>query len=133
MFGQSYSYQKQPKILSDGDYDVTLGKPFETKIGDYSALRFPFTVDGETEPVIPNCFDLFDVTDPTNQVNVEIFNKAASKIKACFKLKGSFTESNYIGWEGHKGKIRIAKSKNGFTNVTQFYKAEFTPGEEAFL
>lgn len=133
MFGQSYSYQKQPKVLSDGDYDVTLGKPFETKIGGYSILRFPFTVDGETEPVVPNYFDLFDVTDPTNQLSVGMFNKAASKIKACFKLKGNFTESNYIGWEGHKGKIRIAKSKNGFINVTQFYKAEFAPGEEAFL
>lgn len=133
MFGQSYSYQKQPKVLSDGDYDVTLGKPFETKIGDYSVLRFPFTVDGETESVIPNYFDLFDVTDPTNQLNVDIFNKTASKIKACFKLDGNFTEFNYISWVGHKGKIRIAKSKNGFTNVTQFYKAEFTPEEEALL
>ena len=133
MFGRSYSYQKQPKILSDGDYDVTLEKPFETKIGDYSVLRFPFTVDGETEPVVPNYFDLFDVTDPTNLSIVEMFNKAASKIKACFKLNGCFTESNYISWAGHKGKIRIAKSKNGFTNVTQFYKAEMTKEEEAGL
>lgn len=133
MFGQSYSYQKQPKVLSDSDYTVTLEKPFETKIGGYSVLRFPFTVDGETEPVIPNYFDLFDVIDPTDQFSVGMFNKTASKIKACFKLNGSFTESNYISWAGHKGKIRIAKSKNGFTNVTQFYKAEFTPEEEAFL
>lgn len=133
MFGQNYSYQKQPKILSDGDYDVTLGKPFETNIAGFSVLRFPFTVDGKKELVVPNYFDLFDVTDPTNSLNVEMFNKTASRIKACFKLNGSFTESNYIGWAGHKGKIKIGKSKNGFTNVTQFYKAEFAPGEEALL
>lgn len=133
MFGQNYSYQKQPKVLSDGDYDVTLGKPFETNIAGFSVLRFPFTVDGEKELVIPNYFDLFDVTDPTNLANVEMFNKTASKIKACFKLYGNFTESNYICWAGHKGKIRVAKSKSGFTNVTQFYKAEFAPGEETSL
>ena len=133
MFGKNYSYQKQPKVLSDGDYDVTLGKPFETNIAGFSVLRFPFTVDGETELVVPNYFDLFDVTDPYDEGKVQLFNKNASKIKACFKLKGDFTESNYVCWMGHKGKIRVTKSNKGFTNVTQFYKAEFAPGEETLL
>ena len=133
MFGQSYSYQKQPKILSDGDYDVTLEKPFETKIGDYSVLRFPFKVNGESEPVVPNYFDLFDCTDPYGYVKVAQFRKAASKIKACFKLPGAFSPENYAKWVGSKGKIRIEKSENGFVNVTRFYKAEMTEEEEATL
>ena len=133
MFGTSYSYQKQPKILADGDYNITLGKPTETQVAGYSVLRFPFTVDGETEPVVPNYFDLFDVVDPNDAEKVALFNKQASKIKACFMLGGNFGEPNYIKWNGHKGKVRIEKSKAGFVNVVQFYKAEMTAMEEANL
>lgn len=133
MFGSSYHYEKQPKILADGDYDVTLGKPFETMVGGYSVLRFPFIVDGENEPVVPNYFDLFDVTDPNDQEKIKQFNKNASKIKACFKLSGSFGEASYIKWTGSKGKVRIEKSKTGFVNVSQFFKAELTSQEEANL
>lgn len=131
MFGSNFHYEKQPKILADGDYDVTLGLPYETIVGGYSVLRFPFTVDGENEPVVPNYFDLFDVTDPDDPEKYKQFIKNASKIKACFKLSGSFREANYIKWNGSKGKVRIEKSKNGFVNVSQFYKAEFTSWEEA--
>lgn len=132
-FGANYHYEKQPKILADGDYEITLGKPVETEVAGYSVLRFPFTVDGETEKVVPNYFDLFDCTDPTDPEKIAQFQKQASKIKACFKLGGNFGESNYIKWQGSKGKVRIEKSKAGFVNVVQFYKAELTPQEEANL
>lgn len=133
MFGSNYSYEKQPKILANGDYEVTLELPFETKVGNYSVLRFPFTVNGESEPVVPNYFDLFDCTDPYDHFKVTQFRKAASKIKACFKLSGEFTSENYAKWAGSKGKLRIEKSENGFVNVTRFYKAEMTKEEEATL
>lgn len=132
-FGANYHYEKQPKILADGDYDITLGKPVETQVAGYSVLRFPFTVDGEVEKVVPNYFDLFDCTDPTDPEKIAQFQKQASKIKACFKLGGNFGEPNYIKWQGSKGKVRIEKSKAGFVNVVQFYKAELTPQEEANL
>lgn len=132
-FGANYHYEKQPKILADGDYDITLGKPVETVVAGYSVLRFPFTVDGETEKVVPNYFDLFDCTDPNDPEKIAQFQKQASKIKACFKLGGNFGEPNYIKWQGSKGKVRIEKSKAGFVNVVQFYKAELTPQEEANL
>lgn len=133
MFGSNYSYEKQPKILANGDYEVILELPFETKVGNYSVLRFPFKVDGESEPVVPNYFDLFDCTDPYDQFKVSQFRKSASKIKACFKLKGAFSSESYATWAGNKGKIRIEKSENGFVNVTRFYKAEMTKEEEAAL
>lgn len=132
-FGTNYHYQKQPKILADGDYEIKIGKPFETQVSGFSVLRFPFTVDGETGPVVPNYFDLFDCSDATDEKQLEYFNKTASKIKACFNLAGQFDESNYIKWNGKKGKVRIEKSKAGFVNVVQFYKAELTPEEEANL
>lgn len=132
-FGANYHYEKQPKILADGDYEITLGKPVETQVAGYSVLRFPFTVDGETEKVVPNYFDLFDCTDPTDPEKIAQFQKQASKIKACFKLGGNFGEPNYIKWQGSKGKVRIEKSKAGFVNVVQFYKTELTPQEEANL
>lgn len=132
-FGATYHYKKQPKILADGDYEITLGKPVETEVAGYSVLRFPFTVDGETENVVPNYFDLFDAVDPDEPEKIAQFQKQASKIKACFKLGGNFGEPNYIKWQGSKGKVRIEKSKAGFVNVVQFYKAELTPQEEANL
>lgn len=132
-FGTNYSYEKQPKILADGDYDITLGKPTETTVAGFSVLRFPFTVDGETEKTVPNYFDLFDCTDVSNPDKVAMFRKQASKIKACFNLGGNFSEPNYIKWQGSKGKVRIEKSKAGFVNIVQFYKAELTPQEEANL
>lgn len=133
MFGSNYSYEKQPKILADGDYEVILELPFETMVGNYSVLRFPFKVKGESEPVVPNYFDLFDCTDPYDKFKVSQFRKSASKIKACFKLKGTFSSGNYATWQGSVGKIRIEKSENGFVNVTRFYKAEMTKEEEAAL
>ena len=133
MFGSNYSYEKQPKILADGDYEVVLELPFETKVGNYSVLRFPFKVKGEDEVVVPNYFDLFDCTDQHDYLKLEQFRKSASKIKACFKLKGSFSSENYATWIGSEGKIRIEKSANGFVNVTRFYKAEMTKEEEATL
>ena len=133
MFGNSYSYEKQPKILADGDYEVILELPYETKVGDYSVLRFPFKVRGESELVVPNYFDLFDCTDPSNSSKVSQFRKSASKIKACFKLKGAFSSENYATWAGSEGKIRIEKSGNGFVNVTHFYKTEMTKEEETAL
>lgn len=132
-FGANYHYEKLPKILANGDYDITLGKPVETQVAGYSVLRFPFTVDGETEKVVPNYFDLFDCTDQNDPEKIAQFQKQASKIKACFKLGGNFNEANYIKWQGSKGKVRIEKSKAGFVNVVQFYKAELTPQEEANL
>lgn len=133
MFGQNYSYRKQPKILADGDYNITLIKPYETQVAGFNVLRFPFTVDGETEHCVPNYFDLFDCTDPTDTEKMQMFQKNASKIKACFKLGGNFGELNYIKWNGSKGKVRIEKSKAGFVNVVHFYKAEMTAQEEANL
>ena len=132
-FGANYHYEKLPKILANGDYEITLGKPVETQVAGYSVLRFPFTVDGETEKVVPNYFDLFDCTDPNDPEKIAQFQKQASKIKACFKLGGNFGEPNYIKWQGSKGKVRIEKSKAGFVNVVQFYKAELTPQEEENL
>lgn len=133
MFGLTYSYEKQPRILPDGDYKVTLGLPFETKVKNYPVLRFPFTVIGEGGPVVPNYFDLFDCTEPEDYLKLEQFRKAASKIKACFKLPGAFSDANYDKWEGSEGIIRIEKSENGFVNVVRFYKADMTIEEEASL
>ena len=133
MFGEDYHYEKQPKILTDGDYEVILELPYETKVGNYSVLRFPFKVEGESELVVPNYFDLFDCTDAHIYYKVLQFRKSASKIKACFKLPGAFSSENYAKWAGSKGKIRIEKSENGFVNVTRFYKAEMTKEEEAAL
>ncbi|MEE1220135.1 MAG: hypothetical protein U0L20_09460 [Ruminococcus sp.] len=133
MFGKDYHYEKQPKVLADGDYEVILESPFETKVGNYSVLRFPFKVKGENEPVVPNYFDLFDCADPYDNFKLSQFRKSASKIKACFKLPGDFSSENYAKWVGNEGKIRIEKSENGFTNVTRFYKAEMTKEEEATL
>lgn len=133
MFGSNYSYEKQPKILADGDYEVTLELPFETKVGNFQVLRFPFTVNGESEPVVPSYFDLFDCTDPYDYFKVTQFRKFASKIKACFKLPGDFTSESYAKWAGRTGKIRIEKSENGFVNVVRFYKAEMTKEEESTL
>ena len=133
MFGYGYAYEKQLKLLVDGDYEVILEQPFETKVGSYSVLRFPFKVNGESEPVIPNYFDLFDCTDPFDCIKALQFRKNASRIKACFKLAGEFSLENYARWAGSKGKIRVEKSENGFVNVTRFYKAEMTKEEEAAL
>ena len=137
MFGKCFVYQKQPKILPAGDYTVTLGKPFVMEIGGYNVLRFPFKVDGETENVVPYCFDLFDVSNPRDTEQVERFCKSASRIKDCFKLEGDFSELNYLKWQGKRGKVHIDKSDKGFMNVTKFYPAPkeeqkeiFTPQDE---
>lgn len=121
-FGQHFVYEKQARVLPDGDYDVTLAEPFETSVGGFAVLRFPFTVDGINEVVVPNYFDLFDCTDPYDQTKLQMFNRKASRIKECFLLPGDFADGNYRTWRGCHGRIRIEKSESGFMNVTQFYR-----------
>lgn len=130
MFGNSYSYKKHPKILDAGIYEVTLETPFETKVGVYPVLRFPFKVNGESEPVVPNYFDLFKYTNPYDDFTVLQFRESASKIKACFKLPGEFSSENYAKWVGCKGKVMIKKSENGFVYISYFYKAEMAKYED---
>ena len=133
MFGECFVYQKQPKILVAGDYTVTLERPFVLNVKGYNVLRFPFKVDGEQEAVLPNYFDLFDVSNPRDTEQVERFCKNASRIKDCFKLEGDFSELNYLKWQGKRGKIHISMSDNGFMNVTKFYPAPKDEQKEMFV
>lgn len=122
MFGSSFKYEDPVRPLLVGDYEVTLQKPYETTVSGYKVLKFPFTVDGEKEEVSPNEFVLFDTNPEDGEDKMHMFIRRASKIKACFILKGSFSEANYMSWAGHKGRIHVAKDKAGFLWVSDFYQ-----------
>lgn len=124
MFGVTFKFEDPARPLSVGDYDVTLEKPYETEVSGYKVLKFPFRVDGRNESVTPNEFVLFDTKPEDGEDKVKMFIRRASKIKACFILKGVFTEANYVAWAGHKGRIRIDKDKAGFLWVSEFYANE---------
>ena len=119
-FGAHFQYQKPADILPEGEYDVTLGEPFETRVGGYAVLRFPFCADGVDPATKPNYFDLFDCTDPNSAEKRDMFNKRASRIIDCFKLEGFFDTASYRSWKGKRGRIAVAKDDKGFTNVTKF-------------
>ena len=134
MFGSSFKYEDPVRPLLVGDYEVTLQKPYETTVGGYKVLKFPFTVDGELEEVSPNEFVLFDTHPEDGEEKMKMFIVRASKIKACFILKGSFNETNYMSWAGHKGRIHVAKDKAGFLWVSDFYQNEnLTAGDKLQL
>lgn len=124
MFGSNFKYEDQALKLKAGAYDVTLERPYETDINGYHVLKFPFTVDGVNERTNPDNFVLFDTKEGDSQEKVKMFIKRASKIKACFILKGRFAEENYVAWTGKKGKIYIAEDDAGFMNVRDFYPNE---------
>ena len=124
MFGSSFKYEDPIRPLLVGDYEVTLQLPYEATVSGYKVLKFPFTVDGEKEEVSPNEFVLFDTNPEDGEDKMRMFIRRASKIKACFILKGSFNEANYVSWAGHKGKIHVAKDKAGFLWVSDFYQNE---------
>ena len=124
MFGSNFKYEDQALKLKTGAYDVTLERPYETDINGYHVLKFPFTVDGVNERTNPDNFVLFDTKEGDSQEKVKMFIKRASKIKACFILKGRFGEENYVAWTGKKGKIYIAEDDAGFMNVRDFYPNE---------
>lgn len=132
-FGSTYAYAEPKKVLEDGDYEVTLSLPYETSVKGYAVLRFPFKIEGMADNFVPNSFDLFDVTDTNNREQVEMFNKRASRIKACFLLGGDFTALNYQAWAGGRGKVHIGKDKNGFTVVKTFYPHEGAHEMKALL
>ena len=123
-FGDFYHYEEQAVVLKPGAYDVVLTRIFETMINSYKVLKFEFRVEGMSFRTSPGNFVLFDVSDPEDHEKIAMFNKKASKIKECFMLKGPFCESNYIAWQGHKGKIAVSTDKAGFVNVADFYPNE---------
>ena len=123
-FGDFYHYEEQAVVLKPGVYDVVLTRIFETMINSYKVLKFEFRVEGISSRTSPGNFVLFDVTNPEDFKEISMFNKKASKIKECFMLKGPFCESNYVAWQGKKGKIYIEKDDTGFTNVKNFYPNE---------
>ncbi len=120
-FGAHYQYQKAIPVLSEGVYDIVLAEPFETTVGNYPVLRFPFLVKGMKEEVRPNYFDLFDCTDPNDKDKREMFQKNASRILDCFGMAGAEHFPPYAAFTGREGRVEIKKSKSGFTNVSSFY------------
>ena len=120
MFGSNFKYEDQAIRLKPGLYDVTLERPYETDINGYHVLKFPFTVDGVNQRTNPDNFVLFDVKDGDDQEKVKMFVKRASRIKACFILKGRFAEENYVAWTGKKGCISIVEDEQGYLNVRDF-------------
>lgn len=120
MFGSNFKYEDQAIRLKPGIYDVTLERPYETDINGYHVLKFPFTVDGVNQRTNPDNFVLFDVKDGDDPEKVKMFVKRASKIKACFILKGRFAEENYVAWTGKKGCISVVEDEQGYLNVRDF-------------
>lgn len=120
MFGNVFKYEEQAIKLKPGIYDVTLERPFETMINGYHVLKFPFTVDGVNQRTNPDNFVLFDAKDGDDQEKIKMFIKKASKIKACFILKGPFAEENYVAWTGKKGTISVVEDEQGYLNVKDF-------------
>lgn len=120
MFGSNFKYEDQAIRLKPGLYDVTLERPYETDINGYHVLKFPFTVDGLDQRTNPDNFVLFDVKDGDDQEKVKMFIKKASRIKACFILKGRFGEENYVAWTGKKGCISVVEDEQGYINVRDF-------------
>lgn len=120
MFGNVFKYEDQAIKLKPGLYDVTLERPFETMINGYHVLKFPFTVDGVNQRTNPDNFILFDVDDKDSPEKIKMFIRKASKIKACFILKGPFSEANYVAWTGKKGCISVVEDEQGYLNVKDF-------------
>ena len=120
MFGSNFRYEDQAIRLKPGLYDVTLERPYETDINGYHVLKFPFTVDGVNQRTNPDNFILFDVKDGDDPEKMKMFVKRASKIKACFILKGRFGEENYVAWTGKKGCISVVEDEQGYLNVRDF-------------
>ena len=120
MFGSIFKYEDQAIKLKPGIYDVTLERPFETMVNGYHVLKFPFTVDGVNQRTNPDNFVLFDVKNDDEQGKIKMFIKKASRIKACFILKGPFAEENYVAWTGKKGSISVVEDEQGFLNVKDF-------------
>lgn len=120
MFGINFKYEDQAVKLKPGIYDVTLERPFETMINGYHVLKFPFTVDGVNQRTNPDNFVLFDAKDGDDPEKVKMFIRKASRIKACFILKGPFAEENYVAWTGKKGSISVVEDETGYMNVKDF-------------
>lgn len=120
MFGINFKYEDQAIKLKSGIYDVTLERPYETDINGYHVLKFPFTVDGVSGRTNPDNFVLFDTKDNDDPEKIRMFIKKASRIKACFILKGRFAEENYVAWTGKKGSISVVEDEQGYMNVRDF-------------
>ena len=120
MFGSIFKYEDQAIKLKPGIYDVTLERPYETNINGYHVLKFPFTVDGVNQRTNPDSFVLFDVKDNDDPEKIRMFIKKASRVKACFILKGRFAEENYVAWTGKKGSISVVEDEQGYINVRDF-------------
>ena len=119
-FGNCYHYEEQAVALKPGVYEVCLERPYETDINGFHVLKFPFTVDGINQRTNPDSFILFDVKDDDDPEKVQAFIRKASRIKACFILKGRFTEENYLAWTGKKGCIFVIKNEQGYMEVKDF-------------
>ena len=124
MFGNVFHYEDQAVKLKPGIYDVTLERPFETDLNGYHVLKFPFTVDGVNQRTNPDNFILFDAKDGDDPEKIKMFVKKASRIKACFILKGPFSEANYVAWTGKKGSISVVEDDQGYLNVKDFLPNE---------
>ena len=64
---------------------------------------------------------MFDVKDGDDPEKIKMFIRKASRIKACFILKGPFSEANYVAWTGKKGRISVVEDEQGYMNIKDFF------------
>lgn len=123
MFGASFQYEKPLPKAKPGEYEVIIKKVEERSVGGYPVLTFTIGYKDGIER-IPKAFDIFDVTDPTNERARKAFNSKMSKIVDCFALSGSFDPQSYAQWVGHSGWVYIKATEDGFLNVADFLPRE---------
>lgn len=121
MFGSDFKYEEQATVLKSGLYSITLGKPYEIKVGGCKAIKFPFTVDGMDCQTYPNYFLL---QKPSMYDSNERFEKICIKelmIRQCFILTDPFDEENYDECVGKRGKVTVIQDKTGYMHVAYFF------------
>lgn len=121
MFADNYRYEEQAAVLKSGAYSITLGKPYEIKVGGCKAIKFPFTVDGMDCQTYPNYFLLQKsyMYDGLGKIKKPQIKELM--IRKCFILTEPLDEENYDKCVGKRGKVTVIQDKTGYMHVAYFF------------
>lgn len=110
-------------LLNEGVHVVKLLPPREEQRGNYDALIFPFSVNGNAN-IVPHEIALLYPRDLYDTNGQNRSKKILAKFYRCFGVDPKGSNPKPADFVNRTGKVKIARNTSGYLSVVDFIAAD---------